>query len=235
MKVLIFSSLTLAGLLLVTLQHRQIGQLSAENAILQQSTAEANQLKADLAKYAGAQAQDAAEEIERLRQENRDLLRLRNEVNQLNDAHAQFEKVSAENLRLQTLVRNMPNPHQNTIQPILIRIDSLYDRGLSTPEAAVQTFFWAEHNGSMDELSRCVLPERWRGMRDIDLGSVWQRQNFQGVVSIEIVARRELDANTVQLGVEFHSERNAAWDKKVVFTLRLRDGDWKLDITNPYL
>ena len=99
MKTLIFSSMALVGLLLVGLQHQQLRELRAENATLQQASAEANQLKADLANSTNDEAQDAAE-ITRLREENHDLLKLRNEVNQLREARVQFEKVSAENQRL---------------------------------------------------------------------------------------------------------------------------------------
>ena len=77
MKTLIFSSLAVAGILLVAVQHRQLGQLQAENGPLQQASTEADQLKADLAKSTGNEAQDAAE-LERLREENHDLLKLRN-------------------------------------------------------------------------------------------------------------------------------------------------------------
>ncbi|HWD94788.1 MAG TPA: hypothetical protein VG938_20835, partial [Verrucomicrobiae bacterium] len=137
MKILIISSMAVLGFLLVGWQHQQLGYLRAENATLEQSADEASQLKADLGKATGDEAQDA-EEIARLREENHDLLRLRNEVNQLRDARATFEKVSAENQRLQEQVRTAAkaNAKQAPMQPILIRVDSLYDRGLSTPENA---------------------------------------------------------------------------------------------------
>jgi hypothetical protein len=233
MKILVFGSLGLAGLLLVALQHDQIGRLRAENASLAQSAAEANQLKADLAKYAGAEAQDATEEIERLREENRDLLRLRNEVNQLNDARAEFSKVSAENQRLQLALKNTPKPQtkQKGIESIVIRIDNLYDRGLSTPEAAMETFLWAERDGNTDELLRCIIPEHAREIRNT-YGGAGQRQNFGNTVSVEIVARRDVDANTVQLGLEFHLGDNPAHDTKTVVTLKLRGGEWRIDLTN---
>ena len=94
MKALIFSSIALVGLLLVGLQHQQLRELRTENATLQKASAEASRLKADLAQSNGDEAQDA-EEIARLREENHDLLKLRNEVNQLRDARWQWEKWSA--------------------------------------------------------------------------------------------------------------------------------------------
>jgi hypothetical protein len=228
MKILILSSMALVGLLLVGLQHQQIGQLRAENTALQQASAEAGQLKADLAKSTGNEAQDA-EEIDRLREENRDLLKLRNEVSQLRDAREEFQKVNAENQRLQSLAKNAPHSQakQASMQPILIRIHNLYDRGLSTPEAAVETLLWAEHAQNFGALSRCIVPEQWPRVREL-----FERKgtrDFYNVVSIEIVARRDIDATTVQLGIQFHSNQSGARDNKVILQLSLRNGEWKFD------
>src|SRR3954471_262239 len=141
MKTLILSAMGVAALLLVGWQHQQFGRLRDENATLEQASAEASQLKADLEKSTGNEAQDAAE-IDRLREENRDLLKLRNEVNQLRDARVQFEKVNAENQRLQA-VHNAANANGGS-RPITIQLNSIHNRGLRTPEDAAQTFFWAQ-------------------------------------------------------------------------------------------
>jgi hypothetical protein len=231
MKVLMFSLAAFAGLALVALQHQQLGHLRGENTTLAQAATEANQLKADLAKSAGAQAQDAAEEIARLREENRDLLRLRNEVNQLRDTKGQIEKVRAENLRLQTQVKDIQKSEvkQPVMQPIFIRLDNLYDRGLSTPEAALQTFYWAQHEGNKNALERCVTRESWQSIGNfINEG---ERQIFGNVVLIEIVARREIDATTVQLGIRLQTaDGERPGDKKGVYTFLLKDGEWRLEM-----
>lgn len=236
MKILVFSSIAVVTLLLVGLQHQQLSHLRAENATLQQSAAEADQLNADRAKSSDDQAQDA-EEIARLQEENHDLLRLRNEVNQLRDARATFEKVTAENQRLQMLARSAVRavPKQASMQPILIRVDSLYDRGQGTPEAAAQTLLWAEHNGNVEVLSRCMEPKRWSRMyssaseqaRKYLLANM--RRNLAQMVSIGIVARRDIDAATVQLGIELHSTDGRT--VKIVYTLNLQGGNWIVDPT----
>ncbi len=225
MKTLIFSSLALVGLLLVGWQHRQLGQLRAENAGLEQSSAEAAQLKADLAKSSGNEAQDEAE-IARLREENRDLLKLRNEINQLRDTRGQFEKASAENQRLRLVAASAPGPDskQTSKQPTQIRIENLSNQGQRTPEAAVQTFLWAEREGNIEMLIRCATPQHQTGIRSAFNNS---RQDFENLVSVEIAARRELDANTVQLGIQI---RSTQWNRKVVVTLKLSDGEWRLDV-----
>jgi len=231
MKILIFSSLAIAGILLVAVQHQQLGQLRAENATLEQASTEADQLKADLAKSTGNETQDAAE-IERLRGENRDLLKLRNEVNQLRDARVQFEKVSAENQRLQSVAKSAPKaqPKERTMQPIVVQMASVYDRGQATPEFALQTFYWAQRERNSDALSRCVTPQSWTGFREYLDG--WRRQNLDQIASIEIVARRDLDATTVQLGVQIHNTGNPQYGRKIIVTLVLQDSDWRVQTTS---
>src|SRR5690242_13846442 len=187
MKTLIFSSLALVGLLLVGLQHQQLRELRAENATLQQASAEANQLKADLEKSTGNEAQDA-EEIVRLREENHDLLKLRGEISQLRDAKAQFEKVSAENQRLVAQAKMAgKTDSKQSIQPVTIQIGNLFNRGWGTPEDALQTFYWAQRERNSDMLQQTVTQRSWNIFKDYTDG--WRRQQFGNYVSIEIVAR----------------------------------------------
>ena len=69
---------------------------------------------------------------------------LETQVNQLRDVRVQFEKVSAENQRLQSLAKNAAKTDsKQSMQPVTIRIDNLTNRGLNSPEDAVQTFYWA--------------------------------------------------------------------------------------------
>jgi myosin heavy subunit len=213
---------------LIAVQHQQLGQLRAENVSLQQSSAEAEQLKTDLAKSTGAEA-NAEDEIARLREENRDLLKLRNQVYQLREATAQSEQVRGENQRLQAATHDASSrvAKRTIFQPTVILVQNLYDRGMNTPEAAATTFFWAQHEGNLDDLSRCIVPEHWPAIRDNYRG--YLHQNFSNITSIEIAACRNIDANTVQLGIQFHSKDNPDWGEKIVLTFRLRNGEWKVD------
>src|SRR5262249_47022477 len=153
---------------------QQIASLRAENAALEQASAEADRLKADLAKSGGNEAQEARE-IERLHEENRDLLKLRGEVNQLREAKGQFQKVTAENQRLQSLAKSaVKTDAKQSTQPVVLRIDSVYNRGLNTPEDALQTFYWAQRERNSDALSRTVTPKSWNNFRDYTKG--WRRQ-----------------------------------------------------------
>ncbi len=231
MKILAFSFLTVAAMALVGYQHQQLNRLHAENVSLQQSATEVNQLQTDLAKSTG-DATQSQEEITRLREENRDLLKLRGEVSELRDARAEFEKVSAENKRLQTFAANMPKPgaKQTSMQPISIRIGELYDRGVSTPENALQTFLWAQRDRNPAAMSRCVTSENWQRIQNRVQGS-WPQILDEKTVSIEIAARRDLDATTVQLGIQVHTASDPNRDEKGIITLVLQNGEWRVDVS----
>jgi hypothetical protein len=228
MKILIFSSLTIVGLLLVGLQHQQLRELRAENASLQQVSAEANRLKADLDKSTGDEAQDEAE-IARLREENHDLLKLRGEINQLREAKVQFEKVSAENQRLVSLAKSTPKSQtkEKVMQPITIQVNALFNRGLNSPEDAVQTFFWAQRDRNSNTLSHSVTQRSWNNFRDYIDG--WRRQELDNLLSIDIVARREMDATTVQLGLQLHMSDNPQYVRKLIVSLVFQGNEWRVD------
>jgi hypothetical protein len=248
MKTLIFSSLVVVGLLLIGLQHQQLRDLRAENTILQQASTEANKLKADLANSTGDEARDEAE-IARLREENHDLLKLRNEVNQLRDARAQFEKVSAENLRLVSLAKDVAKTEsKQSKQPIVVRIVDLLNRGQNTPEDAIQTFYWAQRERNGDAFSGSVTQRSWNKFRGYIEPTGWQRENLDSIEAVEIVARRDVDATTVQLGIQFHETaipqrfdsfrgvvipaRQAGNGRKFIVTLVLQDGEWRVDASS---
>jgi hypothetical protein len=226
MKTLIFSSLAIVGLLLASLQHQQIRDLRAENATLQQSSIEVNQLKTDLAKSTDSNAQDA-DEILRLREENHDLLKLRGEINQLRDAKVQFEKVSAENQRLVAQAKNAAHADaKQSMRPVTIRVSDLINRGWNTPENALQTFYWAQRDGNIDSLERSVSPGSWNAFHDYVGPDSWRRQQFKEIGSIDIVARRDLNATTVQFGIQLTQASNPQYRQKIVVTLVLQDANW---------
>jgi hypothetical protein len=228
MKILIFSSTALVGLLLVGLQHQQIRELRAKNGTLQQSSVEASRLKADLAKSTGDESQDEAK-IAQLREENHDLLKLRNEVNQLREAKVKFEKASAENQRLQLIAQNTARTEaKQSMQPIVIRVNDLFNRGQNTPEDAMQTFFWAAREHNTEALTRCVVPESRS-----QVGSYAEGDGFKDVISMEIAAHRELDGDTVQLGILIHMRDDSRSPIKFVMKLSRKNGEWRLDLKNP--
>ena len=137
----------------------------------------------------------------------------------------QFEKVSAENQRLQLVTKSTPKPQGNekATQPIVVQMASVYDRGLATPEFALQTFYWAQRERNSDALSRTVTKRSWKFFQDsVD----------DNLLSIDIVARREVDATTVQLGLQLHTSDNPQFVRKLIVTLVLQGSEWRVDTTN---
>src|SRR5215831_2534370 len=76
-------------------QRTQANRLSAENAALKQNATEVEQLRAETTSTNSSSDREVADEIARLREQNRDLLKLRNEIGQLRAQKAAAEKAVA--------------------------------------------------------------------------------------------------------------------------------------------
>ena len=231
MKILLFSIMALVGVLLVGLQHHQLGELRAENSALTQASAEASRLRHDLAATTGNAVQDDAE-LERLRQENSDLLKLRNEINQLRNTRAEFDKVNAENQRLQVLARTAAKSAEknSAMRPIVVPIAELSNRGLATPEDALFTYFWAEREDNLEVLLQCRTPNH-----AAETGRYFHMdsEQFSHLASIEIAARHNtVDSTTIQLGLRMHSKNGTTVDQMTVVQLILIGAEWKLDVND---
>ena len=111
----------------------------------------------------------------------------------------------------------------------------LFNRGQTTPEDAIQTFYWAVRDRNSDMLAHCVTPKSWSQFQEYANG--WERKNFDNYVSLDIVARRDVNATTVQLGIQLNRESNPnlvsnVASPKFVITLVLQDGQWQVDATS---
>jgi C-terminal processing protease CtpA/Prc len=98
------SLVLLAGLAAVALmQHGELSRLREAERQRQAELQELDRLRAEL--KAARPLQDQQAEIERLREENKDLLRLRNEVRQLREKAAEIESLRAANARFLQIVQ----------------------------------------------------------------------------------------------------------------------------------
>jgi hypothetical protein len=97
----------------------------------------------------------ASDEAQRLRDVNKDLPKLRNEVRQLRRQAEEMEKLRADNEWL----KNAPKPAPRQYPPDFIKRDALVDAGLATPEATVQTAMWAMVNGNLRRMKQCATAE----------------------------------------------------------------------------
>jgi len=105
-KTRILAGLLRAGLVAaLALQRRQISSLQATNLAQQESLTA--QRETPPASQVTPIEQRENDELEQLRKDNRDLLRLRNEVGQLRERQRELEEFRKENDRLKTLVERL--------------------------------------------------------------------------------------------------------------------------------
>ncbi|HWX19329.1 MAG TPA: hypothetical protein VN578_05395 [Candidatus Binatia bacterium] len=144
----------LLGALLV--QRQTLNSLRAENGTLQQQQAEAEQLRTDLSQR--KDDGDLRDEIAGLKEKTGDLLALRNEITQLREQKAQLGRLRAENQRLRSAGPNggavvaLPN------LPGMFSKEGVTNAGWSTPEATIQTYFWALRERDENVRAACLEP-----------------------------------------------------------------------------
>jgi len=145
-----------------------------QRSMLQKAHAESQSLQASLERRSpGAPVTVEAnrEENERLREATRDLPRLRNEVRQLREQKKELDRLEAENQRLSTRLiaasegsqRPLPTPEQG----FLLR-ETWANAGFATPEATVQTFFWAAGRQDAAAIASSMTKDMARSSRLID-------------------------------------------------------------------
>lgn len=98
-------------------------------------------------------------EIERLRTENKDLHKLRNEVAQLRKRKPDWERANSENQRLQGMKREREEVAHLPDQPGFVPKESWADAGFGSPDSTTRTYFWALREGKFERLLECMTPD----------------------------------------------------------------------------
>ncbi len=96
------------------------------------------------------------QEIISLREQTKDLARLRNEVSRLRATRAELAVARAESTRMLEAKQNgtpIPQP-----PPGFTSRQHLANAGFGTPEAALQTFFWAMNQGEFEAAMQALSP-----------------------------------------------------------------------------
>jgi len=152
---LLLCALLIAGLSGVAVQQREISRLREEQANL---AAQAKPEHPQAAKTPDLeQLRRDNEEVKKLKAETKDLPKLRNEARQLRQGVQDLARLRAENQRLTGQLSARPNPSSPPALPAgFISKEALQEVGLSTPEAAVQTFFHAASQGNFDRMVQCL-------------------------------------------------------------------------------
>src|SRR5258706_5446877 len=108
------------------------------------------------------QPDTTSEELERLRGETRDLLKLRNQISQLRSQVPQLAQAQAQNERLRQALQSAPAPVENpaaATPPGFTSREALVESGLATPEATLQSFFRAMRDGDVPRFMQSIAPE----------------------------------------------------------------------------
>jgi hypothetical protein len=223
----IFGGCVLLGIVAtIGLQHRAISRSRAANEALRGQTTEAlPPAKADMSLV-------APEEIDELRSANRELPKLRNEVRKLREEKRELEKLQLENERLASALKAAPKtsaPPLSEAEGFVLK-QTWSKAGFATPEATVQTFFWAIANKDISVLTECVTGEARKSMeqgiqKSIEGGKSFEEQ-FEPLAKLQgfrVAEKKQIAENKIELGIQA-----AAGGRAMPMRLQLENGEWKL-------
>jgi hypothetical protein len=151
MKRFLFLVVALVAVVISVAQQKAIGRVKAERQTLLADSAEAARLEHENA--AVAQLPDVDAQVKALRPNQRELARLRNEMSNLRSKAAETEKLRIVNQRLVTLQSNLSS---GVMPSGFISRSQLLDAGMGTPEATVQTTFYAMTQGNVRRMMQCM-------------------------------------------------------------------------------
>lgn len=194
-----FITLALAACVLVAFiwQRKSLAQLHQQNEALLQTKEEAARLALE------------NEELPKLRAASNsgqtgvastDLLRLRNEARQLRAQQSELDRLRAENGRLAAEISSsIAAPQKLSEMEGFVAKESWNNVGFDTPEATVQTFFWAIREGDLARIAECMpAKDRQYLLRLTEEGHEQEREKtlseFQGLTQgsgFRIVNRAE--------------------------------------------
>jgi superfamily II RNA helicase len=216
----------IAMLALMAIQRAGISGTRAANEALRQQSAEA-------APSATTQSKASNDEIDALQEANRELPKLRNEVRQLRDEKREFERLQAENERLAAALKVAP---KTTARPMseaegFVLRQQWMHAGFATPEATLQTFFWAIANKDFAALAECATGDARKSMeeeiqRSVADGGKRFDEQFEPLAQMQgfrIAEKKQISENKIELGIQA-----AAGGRVMPMRLQLVNGEWKL-------
>ena len=111
------------------------------------------------------------EALAKAKSDNNELLKLRGEIGLLRNQIAGIDKLRAENLRLETSLKDMQAVSNNKSFKTQTQIDVPRDAwsfsGYASPKAALETWVWALDKSDKENIIACLVPEeqdKWRKM-----------------------------------------------------------------------
>jgi hypothetical protein len=154
---IILTAICLGTCWAAVVQHQQLTRLQRERALIGYRSSESAQLDATPSDSAAAppSAPQATVPVPS------ELLRLRNEISQLNRRAREMEAVGAENQRLKAQLssRQAASTTGTALPAGYIRKSQAQKVGYNTPEDAFQTFLWSLANRDLNTLYESMVPE----------------------------------------------------------------------------
>ena len=209
---------------------KTLGVLRGDHDRLRADSQEANRLRGENQALAAARPSDPS----RLSlADKRELMRLRNEVGRLRASHSESARLLAENARLQAaLEAAKERPAQQADARGFLGREQWSNAGFGSPEATVQTFFWAIRDENLEEMVKCFLPEEAAELaRQIDPTNPQRRKemvaslgNLARLRGLRVADRAPAEEGKVVLGIQ-------AVNGGEIMHIRLKqaEGAWKLD------
>ena len=211
---------TIAGL-----QRRAISQTRAANETLRQQKVVSSIIASDAAPI-------GTEEIEALQTANQDLPKLRNEVRKLREEKRELQKLQTESERLAVALKAAPKtnaPPLSEAEGFVLK-QTWSKAGFATPEATVQSFFWAIANKDITALAECVTGDARKSMEEelqrSAAGGKAFEENFGPFAKMQgfrIAEKKQLSENKVEVSIQA-----AAGGRAMPMRLQLENGEWKL-------
>ncbi len=207
-----------------------VGKLRTQNEQLRASKEEADRLRLENREL---QNEEFAPASRMSSEERLELLRLRNEVRQLRAESPQLEKLGEENQRLaDELTSGKITPRRLVNLEGTVAREDWRHAGFATPEAAIQTFFWAMASRNIEAVFQSVGPDTSAGFRSAMLEdpdefreSFLKDNPFARASGFRIVTRTNVNDDKLRLEVQL-----AADGMTVLFPLRRVGNEWRVEV-----
>lgn len=222
---LVLALLLVAGIATAIINQKAISQAKQENQKLVVVAKESQGLATENGQLSLTSSKPG--DIEGLRQENSELPKLRNEVRQLRRQTEDLEKLREEHKRLLAQQNSIAEKPMTAALPAgFISKAALTDAGQATPEAAVQTMFWAMCQGDVKRIMQCALGAPSREPRAEEAEEIRQdmKREMEKFPGFAIAEKKMVSENEAKIGIQ-----SSANGSVMQFTVERKDGVWKLD------
>ncbi len=220
---------TISSVFLVTIL---LGANWVERVKVRQAESEIRELRAAVAP--SEQASAVAEPDDAVaRESKRELARLRNEVRQLRAQRQDVAQMRAANERLQEKHNTLSQPRPAPTEELGFVLNHHWaNAGLGSPEATIQSFFWAAQQQDYQSLLGCLTPDTVKAMRLIDKKTQAVRpEALESLLMLGRVPGYRITA--IEPTAENHVKGKvqcAVNGTEIPFSLHLLEQQWRIDL-----